>query len=71
MTNKQYKKIDRILNKARSKDEITYEELTLVKQCIFSTYPCIGCRYNDGHEHYECNNSDYCKIALAEEEFDK
>ncbi len=71
MTNKQYKNIDKVLTKARSQSEVTAEELTLARQCINSAEPCIGCQYNDGHEHYECMDPDYCKIAQIEEEFDK
>ncbi len=71
MTNKQYKNIDKVLTKARSQGEITAEELTLARQCINSAEPCLGCQYNDGHNHGECYLIEHCKIKQIEAEFNK
>ena len=71
MTNKQYKKIDKILAAARSKGELTAEELKVARDCLQGAEPCLGCQYNDGHDHGECYQLEYCRIMQIEAEFDK
>ena len=71
MTNKQYKKIDKILATARSKGELTADELKAARECLQGAEPCIGCKYNDGHEHNECYDIEHCRIMQMEAEFDK
>ena len=58
MTNKQYKRIDKVLQKALSQGSIEKEDLQAVRAALRQD-KCIGCQYNDGYNHLQCSDS-YC-----------